>query len=104
MTITMSIFFLTYRNHSFSSQTTYTTTGLDSEPESIVIADFNNDSRLDIVVANYWTNNIGIFIGYGNGTFSTQTTYSTGSDSGPYSVAVGDFNNDRRLDIVVAKL
>ena len=32
----------------------------------------------------------------------SQTTYSTGSGSGPSSVAVGDFNNDQRLDIVVA--
>ena len=93
---------LTYRNHSFSSQTNYTTTGISSDPESIAIADFNNDNRLDIVVANYLTNNIGIFTGHGDGTFSTQTTYSTGSKSGPISAAVGDFNSDRQLDIVVA--
>ena len=92
---------LTYRNYSFLSQTTYPTTGIGSNPASIVIADFNNDNQLDIVVANYWTNNVGIFLGYGNGTFSSQTTYSTGSGSGPCSVAVGDFNNDSQLDIVV---
>ena len=69
---------------------------------SVAIGDFNNDSRLDIVVANYQANNIGIFIGYGNGSFSSQTTYSTGSGSNPYSVTVGDLNNDGRPDIAVA--
>jgi hypothetical protein len=92
---------LTYRDYSFLPQTTYTTTNINSNPESIAVADFNNDSRLDIVVANYWTENIGIFIGYGNGTFKTQTTYSTGENSGPDSVAVGDFDSDHRLDIAV---
>jgi hypothetical protein len=93
---------LTYRNYSFSSQTTYITTGLSSDPASIAVGDLNNDSRPDIIVANFLTNNVGVFLGYGDGTFSTQTTHSTGSNSGPCSVAVGDLNNDRRLDIVVA--
>ncbi|CAF4403712.1 unnamed protein product, partial [Adineta steineri] len=58
--------------------------------------------NLDIVVANSGTNNIIIFLNHGNGSFPNQITYSTGSDSEPYSVAVGDFNNDTRLDIVAA--
>ncbi|CAF4917412.1 unnamed protein product, partial [Rotaria sp. Silwood2] len=55
---------------------------------------------MDVVVANRDSNNIGVLIGHGNGSFTDQTTYSTGSE--PRSVAVGDFNNDARLDIVVA--
>ncbi len=64
------------------------------------MGNFNNDKNLDIVVANSYDNNIGILIGYGDGSFANQTTHSTGS--GPWSVAVGDFNNDKNLDIVVA--
>ena len=67
-----------------------------------LVVDFNNDSRLDIVVANYWANNVGVFLGNGDGTFSSQVNYSTGSDSGPCAITSGDFNNDNRLDIVVA--
>ena len=93
---------LTYRNYTFSSETIYRTTGRDSYSTSIALADFNNDNRLDMVVANYGSDNIGIFLGHGDGTFSDQYTYSTGSLSQPYAVAVGDFNNDSRLDIVVA--
>jgi hypothetical protein len=93
--------FLGYGNGTFSSQTTYST-GNNSDPISVAVADFNNDNRLDVAVANNGTNNVGIFLGYGNGTFSNQLNFSTGPDSGPRSIAVGDFNNDSRLDIVVA--
>jgi predicted nucleotidyltransferase len=99
---TISIF-LGFGNGTFSDQTTYPT-GSKSGPWSITIGDLNNDSRLDIVVANYVSGNIGIFLGYDNGTFSNITTYPTGSSSSPCSVAIGDFNNDIQLDIVVANV
>ena len=69
-------------------------------PRSVAVGDLNNDTRLDIVVANSDSNNVSVLLGYGNGSFHEQMTYSTGSQ--PYSVAVGDLNNDTRLDIVVA--
>ncbi|CAF1220352.1 unnamed protein product [Rotaria sp. Silwood1] len=84
----------------FSNQTTYST-GFESYPFSVAVGDFNNDAQMDIAVANKWTFNIGIFLGKGDGTFFEQITYPTGSDSKPTTVAVGDFNNDTRLDIVV---
>ena len=77
-------------------------TGNGSYPLGIAVGDFNNDGRSDIVVANVDTNNIGVLLGYGNGSFATIMTYSTGDNSLPISVAVDDFNNDSRLDIVVA--
>ena len=85
----------------FVSQMTYST-GNGSQPCSVAVADFNNDSRLDIVVANSGTNNIGVFLSNGTGTFSSQMTYFTGVRSQPYSVAVVDIDNDTRLDIAVA--
>jgi hypothetical protein len=81
---------------------TMLTTGNGSQPRSFAIGDFNNDNRMDIGVANSGNHNIGIFLGYGNMSFANQVTYSTGSYSSPHSVALGDFNNDTRLDIVVA--
>ena len=71
-------------------------------PRSVAVGDFNNDTWLDMVVANNIVNNIAIYLGYGNGTFSSLIMYSTGSGSTPYMVAVGDFNNDHQLDIAVA--
>ena len=95
--------FLSYGNGTFSSQVTFST-GSGSYPYDVAVGDFNNDSRLDVTIVNYYTDNIGIFLGYGNGAFSNQTTYSTGSGSAPCSVTVSDLNNDYRLDIVVAHL
>ena len=91
--------FLGYGNISFSTQTIYSTDAHGS-PYSLAVADFNNDTYLDIVVANYDFNNVGILLGYGNGSFRSQTTYRI--DSHPCSVAVGDFDNDSIPDIIVA--
>ena len=77
-------------------------TGYDSLPKSLAIADLNNDNHLDIVVANSGTNNIGIFVGNGNGTFADQKIYSTGVGSNPSSVAVGDVDHDDHVNIIVA--
>jgi hypothetical protein len=88
-------------NEVFVSQTMLTTDN-GSRPRSLVIADFNNDDCMDIAVANTDTYHIGIFLGYGNISFASQGTFFTGPDSFPYSIAAGDFNNDTRLDIVVA--
>ncbi|CAM4815669.1 unnamed protein product [Rotaria magnacalcarata] len=79
-------------------------TGIGSYPQCITIADLNYDGRLDIIIANGGTDNLGIFLGYGNGTFSDLMIYSTGNGSNPSSVAIGDFNSDSYADITVANV
>ena len=55
----------------------------------------------DIVVANYDTNNIGLFLGYGNGTFHEQKIISLGP-SHPLFVTTGDLaTTDNRMDIAI---
>ena len=76
--------------------------GYDARPRHVAVGDLNNDTHLDIVTANSGTDNIGVRLGYGNGTFADQITYSTGLGSRPYALALGDFNNDTQLDVVVA--
>ncbi|CAF4742513.1 unnamed protein product, partial [Rotaria sp. Silwood2] len=82
--------FLSHDNGTFTDQNVYTT-GFQSSPYSVVTNDFNNDNFIDIAVTNYRTNNVGIFFGHGNGTFSTQISFSTGS-SHPFFIKTGDFN------------
>ena len=74
-------------------------------PVSVVVGDFNGDGKLDLAVANIAAGNIGpgsvsVLLGNGDGTFQTALDYGVGSN--PNSVAVGDFNGDGKLDLVVA--
>ncbi|CAF4762080.1 unnamed protein product, partial [Rotaria magnacalcarata] len=55
-----------------------------------------------MIIANFGTDNVGVFLGYAYGIFSNQTIFSTGHHSRPYSVVAGYFNNDSYLDIAVA--
>ncbi|CAF1183264.1 unnamed protein product [Adineta steineri] len=88
-------------NGAFLSQTTYTT-GSPSYPPSASAADVNNDNKSDIVVANQYLGNVGVLFNFGNGTFRSQTTYSTGNNSGPTSVVLVDVNADGQRDIIIA--
>jgi hypothetical protein len=83
-----------FNNLIFKSEMLYQT-GSNSLPNFIIVADFNKDSQIDIAVANFGNDNIGLFFGYANGTFGIETTYSTGSGSQPCAIAVGDLNNDK---------
>ena len=83
---------------------TIMSTGYDSHPYSVAIGDFNNDRQLDVAVANAGTDNVGILLGYGNGSFANQTTYQMSLSSRPCSIAVSDLNNDTYLDITVTNL
>jgi hypothetical protein len=91
--------FLGFGNGSFTNQMIFST-GDWSSPTSVAVGDFNNDLYSDIVVSNYYSDNVGVFFGFGNGSFAEQNTFSTGYSTSPISVAVGDFNNDHWLDIV----
>jgi hypothetical protein len=91
---------LNYPTGTFASQVTFST-GDGSRPYSVAVGDINNDTHLDIVVANYGTNSIAALLGYGNGSFANAIITSLGS-SRPLSLAVGYLNNDHVLDIAVA--
>ena len=88
-------------NGSFADPKLYST-GFDSLPFSVVVGYFNDDNYLDLAVANYGTNNVGIFLATDNDSFAEQKIFLTGIRSNPYSLVVGDFNNDHLLDIAVA--
>ena len=77
-------------------------TGVNSLPFSIAVADLNQDEHSDLAVCNSGTNELLVFHGDGYGNFSKPTTYSLGFNARPQSVAIADLNNDKLLDIVVA--
>jgi hypothetical protein len=76
--------------------------GSGSQPYIVIAVDFNHDNRYDLAVTNQGTGEVVILFGYGDGSFHLARTYSTGSGSGSFGIAVADFNNDKQLEIVVA--
>jgi subtilisin-like proprotein convertase family protein len=69
-------------------------------PTNLAVADFNNDTKLDIAVTNQVSNDVSILLGTGTGTFLPQTLVAVGS--GPYAVVAGKFNADNNFDLAVA--
>ncbi|CAM4751681.1 unnamed protein product [Rotaria magnacalcarata] len=92
---------LGYGNTTFTVLTEYST-GYDSLPQSAVIADLNRDNYFDSIISNSGTSNAAVLLGYGNGSFTYPKLYLTGVDSSPFTVAVGNLNDDNQLDIAVA--
>src|SRR5580698_6031442 len=72
-------------------------------PQAIAVGDVNGDGRPDLVVANDGYGNIpgkvGVLLGQGDGTFGPVKEYGAGVN--PFSIALGDFNGDGNLDVVV---
>jgi hypothetical protein len=62
-------------------------------------ADLNGDGELDIAVANQ---DVAVLLNRGDGRFASKREYRT--DDEAVSVAIGDLNGDRRLDIVTANV
>jgi hypothetical protein len=83
----------------FTPAGTVATGGL---PSSVVVGNFNADSFADLAIASVSDDNIAIKLGDGNGGFTGTGTVSTGTSSDPRAIAVGDFNNDAKMDLVSA--
>jgi hypothetical protein len=71
-------------------------------PAGVAVGDFNGDGRLDLAVTNLNDNTLSVLLGNGDGTFQAPHTFADPGMTHPYFVAVGDFNRDGKLDLVVS--
>lgn len=72
-------------------------------PNSVAVADVNDDGKRDVLVVNSFS--LGVLLGNGNGTFQLPQTYSyPGGFPGEtgLSIAVADVSRDGRPDLLVA--
>jgi hypothetical protein len=72
-----------------------------SWPASVAVGDFNGDGILDLAVANsiQFNGTVSVLLGQGDGTFLPAQAFPAGFQ--PSAVAVGDFNGDGKLDLVL---
>src|SRR5262249_5086861 len=66
---------------------------------AMVLADMNRDGKLDLVAAKAQQGGIVVVQGNGDGTFGGASTNTTGTNTAPAGVAVGDLNRDGKLDV-----
>lgn len=84
-------------------QSSSITVGDKLQPYSVSLGDLDGDGNLDIVTANFYADSITVLLGNGTGNFRSPTSYSVGNPGvAPSGTAIGDFNNDNKLDVVVS--
>jgi len=87
----------TFNGPEFEPQVTY---GVGNNPRAVAMGDLDGDGDLDLVVANWGSDNVSVLLNQGDGTFAGQVTYGVGYD--PWAVAVGDLDGDGDPDVVTA--
>jgi large repetitive protein len=83
------------------------TLAISESPIAVAVGDFNNDGKIDLAVLGdcgaatcSQPGSVEVLTGHGDGSFSSAFVYPAGH--APVSLAVGDLNQDKNLDIVVA--
>ncbi len=79
-----------------------TNTTASGIPRAVAVGDFNDDGIRDLVTANFHGSTVSVLQGNGDGTFQPAVEFWSGD--GTTGVGVGDFDGDRRVDIVAGRL
>src|SRR5262249_5406757 len=69
---------------------------------TVIPMDIDQDGKLDLVTVDFGTDAVYVLLGRGDGTFLDPLKSPTGANSGPFTFAVADFDQDGVPDIVTA--
>ncbi len=74
------------------------------EAFGLVLADFNNDNKLDVAIVDTDNNTVSIYLNTTAGmmSFGDPVPFPTGMS--PFAIAIGDLDGDHKPDIVVANI
>lgn len=79
----------------------------EARPAAIALGDLNSDGKVDVVATNVDPNTgaddtISVFLGHGDGTLAPPLNSAAGILIQNSAVALGDFNEDHKLDVVTS--
>ena len=76
--------------------------GIGSGSQAVAVGDFNGDGFPDLATANAGDNTVTVLLGNGSGGFTAAAGSPFTVGASPYSIVVGDFNEDGVPDIATA--
>src|SRR5262245_33105143 len=89
--------FLGHGDGTFADEVEYE---MGNSPEAVVIADFNNDEKLDVATADLFGDTVSVRLGNGDGTLGEL--HQTSVLGGPFGMAPGKLDDDDNLDLAVS--
>jgi hypothetical protein len=78
----------------------YYSTGTTQQSYSVTLADLRGDGRLDILTSN-GDGSLSVLLNNGKGVYGTANVIAGASGTEAASMAIGDFNNDGKLDLAL---